>query len=162
MDDRYAVAYHEAEKALAHQDASLGNLRDRATNLLATATVLTTLAPALGLIAATPADGNVLPRWLSIVVVLVVVGIGGCAVMVLIPRSGWYFTNNAAVLVTDWVGTNGVTIDDMHRNLALFMRGHEESNRAKLDDLYRWYRAGIALLIVQTVLLVAGFTIFAT
>lgn len=160
-DPRYALAFHEAEKSLAQQDSALGSLRDRAAGLLATATVLTTLAPAVGLIRLEPGAGEVLPRWLALAVVVVVVAIGGCALAVLTPRSGWVFTNNSRVLVEDWIGGRGATIDEMHRRLALYMRGHEEGNARKLARLYAWYRAGVALLVVQTGLLVAGFTVLA-
>lgn len=162
MDPRYALAYREAEKALAQQDGALGNLRDRAAGLLGTATVMTTLAPAVGLLGEEPGAGTVLPGWLVLAVVGVVVAIGGCALAVLIPRSGWVFTNNARVLVEDWIGARGATIDEMHRRLALYMRGHEENNARKLARLYGWYRAGVALLVVQTGLLVAGFTVLST
>src|SRR3954452_3505216 len=57
------LAYEEARAALKEQDATLSNIRNRATGLLAAAAVGTSFAAAVGLLNTDPARGTVLPIW---------------------------------------------------------------------------------------------------
>jgi hypothetical protein len=92
--------------------------------------------------------------------VLLVVGIGGCSVFVLAPSGGWVFTNDARILVDGWIEAESpATIDDMHRNIALIMNRNEVRNRAMLQTRFNVYRVGLGLLLAETILLLAGFTV---
>lgn len=161
MDDRYQLAFEEAKGAIALQNDTLGNLRSRASGLLSTATVVSTFAAGLGLIGSDPSKGNVLNTGLAILLVVLIVGIGICSSLVLAPSRGWVFSLNASLLVTDWAEADpAATIDDMHRNLAISLRQHELNNRHKLERRFTVYRIGLLLLLIETLVLIGGFTIW--
>lgn len=163
MDDRYALAFEEAKRAIAQQDAALGNLRQRAAGLLTAATALATFAAGLGLFGTDPTKDTVLAEWVSLALVALVVAIGGCMIFVLVPAHGWVFSNNAAAIVTGYIeaAPTPATIDDIHRQLAIDMTGDYAENTTMLTHRYRAYQFAAALLLAQTGLLVGGFTVWA-
>jgi hypothetical protein len=161
MDERYKLAFDEAKRAITYQNENLANLRSRATALLSTSAVLATIASTLGLISKDASGNTVMDTWIALSVVVLVIGIGACAMIILVPTSGWIFTLNAKVLINGWIeGEPSASTDEMHKFLALAMTGHEERNRLKLNHLYRAFQIGAILLIVETLLLVVGFTVF--
>ena len=161
MDDRYKLAFDEAKAAIALQDSALANLRNMRSGLLATATVVSTFAGALGLIGSDPTKGNVLDKPLAVVLVVIVVGIGMCSTLILAPSRGWVFSLDAQTLVTGWIeATVPASIDDMHKGLAIYLRSHELANRGKLERRFTVYRIALALLMIETVLLIGGFTLW--
>ena len=157
-DPRYTLAFNEAQRALDHQSETLGNLRDRSAALLSTATLLSGFASGLGLINTDPDKGNVFPAWLALVVVALILAIGLCALLVLVPTPGWVFTNNAAILLGNIERNADRDINWVHTMLAKDMRRHEESNQVKLDRRFLYYRVGVGLLLAQTLTLVCGLT----
>jgi hypothetical protein len=158
MDDMFELAFSEAKRAIEFQDSTLSNLRGRASALLSTATLVASLSSGLGLINTDPDKGNVFPLWLALLVVLATICIGTCATYILFPTKNWVFTNNAKQLV-ELFEQPGADLPWAHKNLALSMRGHEESNRTKLDKRFTAYRIGVAFLVLESLLLVLGFTV---
>ena len=157
-DPRYTLAFSESQRALDHQSETLGNLRDRSAALLSTATLLSGFASGLGLINTDRDQGNVFPGWLALIVVALVIAIGACALLVLVPSPGWVFTNNAAILLENIEGNLDRDINWVHAMLARDMRRHEEANQVKLDRRFVSYRVGVGLLLAQTLALVSGLT----
>lgn len=62
-DEVIRLAYDEARAALREQDATLANVRNRATGLLAAAAVGTSFGAAVGLLKTDPSRGYLFPRW---------------------------------------------------------------------------------------------------
>jgi hypothetical protein len=100
-DGRLELAYEAAQARLSGQDTTLGNVRSRANNLLATAALLTSFASGIGLLNTDPKKGTVLPAtgaWL----LLVVTGIVGISVIyVLWPAKGWHFGPSAKEIMKE-------------------------------------------------------------
>lgn len=94
------LAYDEARAALKEQDATLSNVRNRATGLLAAATVGTSLAASVGLLNTDVAHEAVLPAWAGWAIVGLVVSIGIGVMAVLWPSSAWSFGPDAAMLLS--------------------------------------------------------------
>jgi hypothetical protein len=157
-DPRYTLAFSEAQRALDHQSETLGNLRDRSAALLSTATLLSGFASGLGLINTDRDKGNVFPGWLALIVVALILAIGVCSLLVLVPSPGWVFTNNAAILLSNVEQNPDRDVNWVHAMLAQDMRRHEEANQIKLDRRFLYYRIGVGLLLAQTLALVCGVT----
>jgi hypothetical protein len=90
-DDKFneviKLAYEEARAALKEQDATLSNIRNRATGLLAAAAVGTSFTATIGLLRTDPAKGVVLPHWAGWTLIALVVLIGSGVMAVLWPSS---------------------------------------------------------------------------
>src|SRR4051794_1827093 len=90
-DEVTRLAYDEARTALREQDATLGNVRNRATALLAAAAVGTSFSATAGLLNTDPSRGFTFPKWAawSLLVVIALIAIGVMAV--LWPAPTWNF-----------------------------------------------------------------------
>ena len=125
------------------QAARRDDLRARAGALVAAASVVTAFLG--GQVLDGPAGFSV-GAWVAIVSFVVLVA--GSA-YVLAPRP-WVFVTSASDLLDEYVeGERIATVDDMRRDLALFLEVHYESNVGKLNGLASLLQAGCVLLIVE-------------
>ena len=85
--DKYKLASDAAIHALTQQDATLTNLRNRATGLTGLATVIGSFSSFFG---AGTKDHH-LPLWFAVGIVIFIGSILTCAFYVLWPKAGWSF-----------------------------------------------------------------------
>jgi hypothetical protein len=144
-DSPEAVAYEQAMRSVADQEATLDGLRSRAGTLLSAASLSTSFLAALG-IKDQPLTGL---AWLAIGLFL---AMGVCAGLVLWPWDGWKFGMDTYKVVEEYVdGNNRLPVDEMKRDLALHPEENIQKNRTKLDRLFYAYEAGMVLLLAEVV-----------
>ncbi|MGV0777721.1 hypothetical protein [Mycolicibacter kumamotonensis] len=152
-DKRLELAYDAAQKALAMQDATLGNFRTRANNLLATAALFTTFSTAVGLINTDEDKGPVLPAWGAFLLLLVLLFLAFFVLRVLWPEENWPYGPSAKEILArcdagdDEDAVRKYVTDKMIEGLA--------SNRTKLESRQNSFKLAALLLVVEVVLLVA-------
>ena len=137
---RYTLALDEAWRGLNRLDDELTRVRDRASRLL---TIGALAASFLGGLSLRNNANLTVATWLGIVAL--------CAVMVLsavvlFPRK-LYSTVDPDDLVY-WGDDSSMTVDDMRRNLAIYLTGKYPHNRQVVETL-TWLTvvAGIAMLV---------------
>lgn len=156
-DERLKLAYDAGIKALSQQDATLGNLRNRATGLLSAAALVTSFSTGLGLINTDPTKGDVLPNWGALLLLTILVAIGILSMAVLWPVKSWCFGPDS-IQIMDKVDA-GEDIDTIQRFVASQMGRGRVRNGQQLTNRTRCYRSGVALLVAEVVVLVVALTI---
>jgi hypothetical protein len=151
-DEVLQLAYDEARAALREQDATLSNVRNRATGLLAAAVVGTSFSATAGLLNTDPGRGRTFPGWaawaLLVVIVLIAVGV----MAVLWPARAWTFgpsPNGLAARAPDG-------IDAVLRAGIAGMTTAIASNSRLLEQRMAVYRATVLVLLIQIGLLVVA------
>ncbi|MEV7526181.1 hypothetical protein [Streptomyces sp. NPDC091371] len=146
-DGKYTLAYEAALLALTQQDATLANLRNRATGLFTVAAFITSFSSAIGLIS----EERSLSTGVVVGLVVAMAVIGVCAMVVLWPDDDWRFGPSPALLLK----ASGDEPSIRHR-ATLGMITASEKNERTLKRRANWYRAGVVVLLVETMLVVAG------
>ncbi len=142
----YALAFDEAKRSLARQEASLDELRSRTGTLVAAAAVA---ASFLGASAASKGFG--LSGFLGIVAF---VASGTLCLVILLPFRGWIFDDDIDTLFTGYIeAEDPADIVEIHRDLARNHAGHIAHNEILLGRLYSAFRVAAGLLVLQVVLL---------
>lgn len=142
----YALAFDEAKRSLARQEASLDELRSRTGTLVAAAAVAVSF---LGASAAS--SGFSLAGQLGIVAFI---ALATLAVVILLPFGGWVFDDEIGALFTTYIEADDpANLVEMHRDLALHHAEHITRNETLLDRLYWAFRAAAGLLVLQVVLM---------
>ena len=149
-DEVVRLAYDEARAALREQDATLGNVRNRATGLLAAAAVGTSFAATVGLLNTDPGRGAVFPAWAGWVLLLLVTSVGVGVMVVLWPAPRWQFGPNPRRLL-DSVGAE---VDVVLRAATDAMIAALASNDRQLRQRMNAYRAAVLVLTAQVALLI--------
>jgi hypothetical protein len=90
-DARLKLEYEAARELLKMQDATLANVRSRATNVLSTAALLTSIAVGVGLINTDPKRGATFPAEAGWALLAMTVGIGMLVLYVHWPVNPWTF-----------------------------------------------------------------------
>ena len=151
MTDEVAqLAYGEARAALREQDATLANLRNRATALLAAAAVGTSCAAAVGLLNTDPDRGHVFPAAAGWALLLLVVLVGAGVMVVWWPAPNWTFGPSPDKLL----GSSGTDLGSVLRAATRAMIAAVESNDRLLGRRMSAYRASVIMLMAQVALLV--------
>jgi hypothetical protein len=147
------LAYEEARAALKEQDATLANVRNRAAGLLAAASVVTSLAAAVGLLNIDPDRGPTFPTWAGWALVGLMVLIGAGVMAVLWPSQAWNFGPSPDIILAN---AEGDDIDAVRRTATKAMLLASESNNRKLAWRVRAYQATVLVLLVEVVLLMSA------
>ncbi|WP_374023220.1 hypothetical protein [Mycobacterium sp. HNNTM2301] len=151
-DKRLELAYDAAQKKLAMQDTTLGNVRTRANTLLATAALFTSFSAGIGLLNNDPTKGAVFPSCASVALLIIVVLLGGCVFYVVWTATGWHFVPSASIIMEN-IRANKT--EDQIRTLitdAMIQGGKE--NQPKLDRRQLAFRVAVILLVAEVALLV--------
>jgi hypothetical protein len=148
-DDLTRLAYDEARAALREQDATLANVRNRATALLAAAAVATSFSTTVGLLNIDPSRGNVFPSWAGWVLLCSVTLIGVGVMVVLWPAPDWSFGPSAPKLLDSVGAETDVVMQAATRAMIAGMA----SNDRRLKQRMTAYRATVVVLMAQLVLL---------
>ncbi|MFC5886881.1 hypothetical protein RMN57_35555 [Kitasatospora sp. CM 4170] len=130
-------------------DASLTNLRNRASGLLSIATLITSFSTTLGFISN---DGS--RSWLLITLTTLLIAtpliIGALAILIPKPRI-WYFCPSGKEFLQSPYSESAAQVKGA---ITRKMIRKADGNRAILFKLSRYYRAGLHLLLVEVALVV--------
>ncbi|OBJ65816.1 hypothetical protein [Mycobacterium colombiense] len=151
-DKRLELAYDAAQKKLAMQDTTLGNVRTRANTLLATAALFTSFSAGIGLLNADPAKGPVFSPCASAGLLIIVVLLGGCVFYVAWPAKKWHFVPSASIIMEK---IRAQETEEAIRTLvtnAMIDGGNE--NQPKLDRRHLAFRLAVILLVAEVALLI--------
>jgi hypothetical protein len=152
LEDRIQLAYTAAVNALSRQNATLNNLRGRATALLTVAALSTSFSTGVGLLNANHASGGTFPTWAAYTLLGIVVAIGTLCVFILWPIASFGYdpSSNFILEHTD----KGETADQIARALALVMIQGSKDNDRGIDLRMRAFEVGAVLLVAEVAVLV--------
>lgn len=143
-DEAYKLAYDEAVRSLAHQQARLDDLRTRAGIVLSAAAIATSLLSGKAL-----EDGS-LTLWVWTAFACFV-GVSALALLVLLPRR-WEFTAVPRRIIGFYIETDQpLPLPMIHRDLALHMEDSYVRNELGLDTMLLRFRLALGLLALEVV-----------
>ncbi len=151
------LAYDSARDILKSQDTTLGNLRTRASGLLATATLLTSFSAALGLVNIDPKRGVVLPVWAAWALLAVLIGLGSLILFILWPVKTWHFGAHPGVILEK--ADDGVTTAAIRRYVTDKMIVGMGENATALSRRQTAFRSAVGLLLIEVAVLVVALLI---
>jgi hypothetical protein len=146
------LAYDEARAALREQDATLANVRNRATALLAAAAVGTSFSASAGLLNTDPSRGRVFPLWAAWALLVAVVLISMGVIAVIWPVGAWQFGPSPSKLLSKAEDEP----DDVLKGATSAMVQAIAANDRLLDQRMTAYRATVVLLMLEISLLVVA------
>ena len=146
-DTLYELAYNAAVDVLKQQDATLANMRNRASGLLATAALAASFATSVGLFGA-GTGSKPIPHQYGWVLLATVILIGVASSIVLWPVQRWGYGPDP-ILILEAVEKDGLTGNQFYDKFARLLVGAHARNAPKLIFRVRCYQAGILLLIVE-------------
>ncbi|MER8226391.1 hypothetical protein ABTZ58_39075 [Streptomyces sp. NPDC094143] len=148
-DEKFELAYDAALTVLTQQDATLTNLRNRASGLSTVAGAIASFAAAIGLVD----KENPLPVLILIGLMVTMAAVIACAFMILMPRN-WNFGADPAVILTA-SGEYG-EVAKLRRALTVGILPAARKNEQQLQKCARYYRYGVVVLGVEVVLVVVA------
>jgi hypothetical protein len=134
------------------QDGTLGSVRTRANNLLATAALFTSVSAAIGLINTDPHRGAVLAPWKALVLVSVVAVLGFCVVYVLWPIDNWQFGPDPQSILNESAADKDES--SIRKTVTGAMITALGTNAVALKSKQKAFRWAAGLLVAEVVLLV--------
>jgi hypothetical protein len=150
-DPLAAFAYEQATKTVTDQASALEELRSRAGTLLSTAALATSFLGGLTLVAPAINEAGVFRgariggwAWGAISAFLVVAGL---TLTILWPYT-WRFTIDPVAAVKS-AEAEGMDLDELKWDLALYQQANWIDNDKKLAWLYRVYHVGIIALVLE-------------
>ena len=153
-DKRLELAYEAAQTKLSLQDGTLSNTRTRASGLLATTALFVSFSAGVGLIGDGSNEGvAAISPYVAGVMLVLVVALGACVVVVLLPAKGWCYVPSAEIILekTD----AGWSESEIRRHVISAMIAGAQSNSKMLVARQKAFRAAVWLLILEVVVLVA-------
>jgi hypothetical protein len=141
----YKVAYDEAVRALSEQREMIDGLRSRAGLFFSAAAVTTSFLGAQAL------QGGKLNLfcWLALTGF---VGVAMAIIAILWPRQ-WEFTANPHEVIGVFIeSTSPVSLEELHRELAIDMEAGHLRNSAGLEKLIVYFQVANVLLAVEVIL----------
>jgi hypothetical protein len=144
-DMLYRVAYEEAVRALADQQAEIDSYRARAGLLFSSAVITTSL------LGAGSFDGGDLTvsSWLAL---LTFTGAAAISVAILWPRP-WELTASSPDVVETYIeGEEPAAVDELHRDLSIHMQKSYVENRSGVLHLAVLLQVASGLLTIEVVL----------
>ena len=148
-DDAYALAYETGLRTLDEQASALGEIRDRAGRLLATATITG------GFVAGLILTSNQQPGTDPIDTLWWALAVAGFAAVVLSAMYVWrsveiQVTQNSATVVGSFIeGPAKMTLPQVQRELALWFGEHSARNRIPLERSQKAFLAGQFALLIE-------------
>jgi hypothetical protein len=150
------AAFDEAKRALDQQVGSLDALRTRASTLLAAATLVTSFLGGQVLAKPSLSGGQLVQQSFTVWSWLAVGSLAGLtiAVLLILLPTGWHFTRSPTkmiAIIDSAPNNNPVTMDGVHRQLALGFDEDFLGNEMKLRWLFDLYKLGCLLIFTETV-----------
>jgi hypothetical protein len=149
-----SLAYDAGVSALEQQDATLANLRNRATNVFSTAALVAAIGGGLGLIHLVPADGSVLPAWAAVALLIILIIVGVLFVLIQWPVKNWSNGLHPRLILDR--ATESRDIERIKRELAIDLGQAMEENERRIRLGSRLLPAIGVLLVAEVVLFVVG------
>jgi hypothetical protein len=150
-DPGLELAYTAAVKAVEQQDATLGNLRNRAAGLLSAVTIATTFAASLGLFSSDPARTMPLPDWSTWVLLALLIAVGALSIAVMWPMTMAYGVDARKVMAKR---AEDPAIDSVRTYLINELVAAHERNQKAVVRKFHYYQGAIIALTVETAVLV--------
>jgi hypothetical protein len=154
VDNRLVLAYEAAQKTLEMQDTTLGNLRTRANNLLATAALFTTFAAGVGLIKTDPTKGQALAAWKALVLLGLLAVLGLCVLRVLWTVDDWAFGPSSVLIFQKINESPSPSEDEIRKYVITEMNIWAGKNHTHLVAKQAAFKCAAVLLIIQVAVLV--------
>ncbi|MFL6101090.1 MAG: hypothetical protein ACJ71T_14185 [Actinomycetales bacterium] len=153
----YALAYTASVEALKQQDTTLGNLRTRASAMLATAALGTSFAAGLGLFSTDTTKGRTISAPYAWTIFGNLVLIGALTFYCLWPVKNWAYGPDARLLLqaTDEDGMNKASTQ---KNFAERLTECRTTNAQTLRWRYAAYELSVVLLVTDVGLLILALT----
>jgi hypothetical protein len=152
LDDRVQLAYTAAVNTLSRQNATLNNLRSRATALLTVAALSTSFSTGVGLLNTNHANGGTFPTWAAYTLLGIVVVIGALCVFILWPIAAFGYDPSANYILEH--ADQNETADQIARALAVVMIKGRSDNDRGINMRMTAFQVGAVLLIVEVAVLV--------
>jgi hypothetical protein len=145
----YKVAYDEAVRTLAEQQAAIESVRSRAELLLSAAAITTSFLGAQAL----RGDSVDSVSWLALISF---VGVAAASLAILWPRRWEVATSPRKVIVTYIESADTLLVDELYRDLSLHMhRGYSENYKG-LRKLFVFVQIASVLLVAEVMLWIAA------
>lgn len=133
------VAYRESVRAIESQEASIGELRSRTGIAFAAAALSVSV---LGSVAFE--DGWGFAEWVGVLFL----GLMVVALAIIVWPRAWEFRSNGKKIVQAWVDVeDGLTLDDLYRDLAIHITDAHLKNQKVLNRLGWIYAASIVFAL---------------
>ncbi|KOU26228.1 hypothetical protein ADK49_04015 [Streptomyces sp. WM6349] len=87
---------------MASQTSAFESLRTRASGILSVAALVTSFSAGLGLVNADPTRGRLLPDWAPWTLLGLLLTLGGCAFLILLPTRQWLHGPSARIIMEMW------------------------------------------------------------
>jgi hypothetical protein len=161
-DKRLEIAYEAARNSLCMQDTTLGNLRTRASTLLAAAALFTSFSAGIGLINTDPAKGHVFSPIKGVILLGAVIAVSFFVLRVLWSIDDWCFGPSAKEIIDqiypkprkDGTTPSAKDVDQIRLDVIhTLIEGHGTNYTALLKK-HSAFRAAASSLIAEVVLLV--------
>jgi hypothetical protein len=153
-EDLIDLAYEAAKDKLASQTSAFESLRTRAAAVLSVAALVTSFSAGLGLVNTDPTQGRLLPQWAQWTLLGILLAIGLCAFIVLLPTRQWLHCPSARIILERW--EEGGDTEDVKVEVADAMVEAQRRNSAELGRRSRTYRVAVLLLLAQVLVLAAA------
>lgn len=148
-DILYRVAYEEAVRALAEQQAEIDSFRSRAGLLLSTAAISTSFLGAPSL------EGGS-SHWTAWLGLLAFVGVAVVSLAILWPHR-WELTTRPGDLIEAFMKRDDLPpIGELHRGLSVYMQDSYAENRTGLEQLSLFLQVASGLLTIEVVIWIAA------
>lgn len=144
-DERYALVYQEALRAIGKQESALDELRSRSGTLIAAAAIVTSFLGQDQL-----KDG--VSSSAEVVAVVSFVAATILPLLMLIPTGDWRFQFGTKALLRDYVERDPpMPLPEIQRWLAVHTESNYDHNARKLDRLYLVFALAAFALIIEVV-----------
>jgi hypothetical protein len=148
------LAFTAAKDKLSSQTSAFESLRTRAAAILSVAALVTSFSAGLGLVDTSPAQGRLLPAWAQWTLLGILLAIGLCAFVVLLPTRQWMHGPSARIILNGW--EEGKDAQDVKVDVTDAMVDAQRQNSAELGRRSRAYRFAVLMLLVQVLVLAAA------
>lgn len=148
IEDAYELAYREAVRALEHQRATLAELRNRASVLLAAASIATSL------LGGSP-NGARAAAWLAAACFAM---LSACVLVVVWPHGDGSFDADPQALLATHLATGAPDAIALSSDLIAHIATHGRTNGRRLARMTKAFRIGACLLAIQMVLTLVAVT----
>lgn len=155
VDPGLELAYSAACDVLKIQDQTLANVRSRATQILSTSALLTSIAAGVGLINLDPTKGETLSVTGAWSILVVTLAIGVLVIYVQWPARGWSFGPSPVKILARRKATPG--IDDLREYVVdALVQGIDTNDRAlkRRQTAFRWSAGGLLLEVAALLIAV--------
>lgn len=147
-DTLYELAYNAAIEILKQQDATLSNMRNRASGLLATAALAASFSASVGLLGGGSAHSRSIAHQYGWVLLATVILIGVVSSIVLWPTQKWGYGPDPVRLL-EAIEKDNLIGGQLYRKFTCLLMDAYARNARKLLYRVRCYQVGILLLVVE-------------